>query len=148
MDRTQIISELCEQIIQRLEEIRADLESMQATNASNSKSTAGDKHDTERAMVHMEMETLSKRLDNEVRILNDLEGASQAKPTETAKAGSIVRTDYQLFFLGIAFGKKELTQTSIMGISIASPLGGQLQGAKSGDRIVVNGVSYQIESVF
>ena len=60
-------------VSQKIERIKAVLDDLNDGNAQNSKSTAGDKHDTERAMVHLEIEKLSKSLSVEYAIRNDLE---------------------------------------------------------------------------
>jgi len=50
-------------LVKRGEEIRAAMDAVQQSANSETKSTAGDKHETARAMAQLEVEMLSKQLE-------------------------------------------------------------------------------------
>jgi transcription elongation GreA/GreB family factor len=113
---------------------------------SDSKSSAGDKHETSRAMMQLEQEKISRQLQEllgqklVLEKINPAAGASQIKP------GSLVKTNNGYLFLSIALGKIRVDGVSIVAISPASPLGAKLQGLAAGQSIEVNGTLYKIES--
>lgn len=148
IDRTAVLDAVASQLKERIQASLDELQALQAGNADNSKSTAGDKHDTERAMVHMEMENLSKRLDHERRLLHELEQLTkQPTSAEKVSSGSIITTDRGVFLIGAAFGRMQVKGQFITGISIQSPLGKQCINKKTGDSIEVNGNIFTVLSI-
>ncbi|HXB39588.1 MAG TPA: hypothetical protein VNZ49_03545 [Bacteroidia bacterium] len=124
---------LLEEKINSLKKILSELEE---GSQNDSKSSAGDKHETSRAMMQLEQEKISKQLKDL------LEQKSQLK-----KSGSLVKTNNGFLFLSIPMGKVVVDETGIMAISPQSPLGLKLFGLKAGDKTEINGTFYLIESV-
>jgi transcription elongation GreA/GreB family factor len=148
-DRTRALQAVEDHITSRIQHTLDELDGMQASNADNAKSTAGDKHDTERAMVHMEMENLTQRLQQARRMLHELEAFKKIRhvPTEVI-SGSLVSTDRGVFLIGIACGRVSFNARFITGISIQSPLGKQLIGRKTGDIIALNGNKFTLSEIY
>lgn len=146
-DRASLLAGIRQHLLSRLETLRDGLHELQTANASNAKSTAGDKHDTERAMTHMEMATLSQQVDAEKRHLHELEALERIHATQKISAGSIVHTQRHTLFIGIAFGRADIDGFSITGISVQSPLGQALLGKQKGESCTVNGIVHTIEAV-
>ncbi|NQV52713.1 MAG: hypothetical protein HQ500_05985 [Flavobacteriales bacterium] len=128
--------------------MRENLLELQSSNASNAKSTAGDKHDTERAMTHMEMATLSQQVDAEKRLLHELEALERQATHETVGPGCIVQTQRHNLFIGLAFGNMVVEGWPITGISVHSPLGKELLGLAKGETCSVNGMVHSVEQIY
>ena len=134
-------------VSQKIERIKAELDDLNDGNAQNSKSTAGDKHDTERAMVHLEIEKLSKSLSVEYAIRNDLEQIKADSVNSVISNGSLVETSRGVFLIGAACGNVSLGSTSVFCISAHSPLAIELNSKPVGDVAEVNGNDFLIKSI-
>lgn len=104
---------------------------------SDTKSSAGDKHETSRAMAHIENERLASQL----KVLqNQVETLQKINPTivgETIKFGSLVSCEDLLFFMSIGLGKIQHDSTDFFAIAANSPVGKSLIGKKVGETILI-----------
>lgn len=111
---------------------------------ADAKSSAGDKHETARAMLQAEQEKFSLQLKEAMVQLEVLE---QIKPdikhTQVA-LGSLVKTNRTVLFLSVAIGKIKVSEVEIIALSPASPLGAKLIGLDAGGEVSVNAVSYVV----
>jgi transcription elongation GreA/GreB family factor len=123
------------------------LDDLSAGVDSESKSTAGDKHETGRAMVQIEQARLGKQLSELVLQQNALRSINPDLTTDRIVNGSLVRVAQGMFYLSIALGKIEVDGVSVMTLSTASPLGRCWLGAKAGEVRHFNGVAYSILEV-
>lgn len=97
---------------------------------SETKSSAGDKHETGRAMIQLEMEKAGQQL-AEVQLMQDvLKKIGIEKETEIVCLGSLVATTKGTYFLAISVGKITLEQYDYFVVSAQSPIGKQLLGQK------------------
>lgn len=144
LDRSQLLASIHSHLSERIEAMYTDLRDLQDATSSNYKSTAGDKHDTEREMVRMEMDNLAKRIENEQRMLHQVEQCAGKNPTEKVATGSFVQTKDHLLFIGSAFGLLHLEKQAVMGISELSPVGNALLGKKHGETVDIHSRSYRI----
>jgi hypothetical protein len=124
----------------QLQDLKEDLQ-------GESKSSAGDKHETGRAMVQLEMEKLSdQRKDLQLK-LDQWSKIDFSKEINRIEAGSLVITDSGNFLIAIALGSIEYDNNAVVVLSPQSPLGIKLMGKMSGDRAEVNGRVYTISAV-
>ncbi len=120
------------------------LEELIVGAANDSKSTAGDKHETARAMMQLEQEKLSKQLSELRTQKNVLEQLRVGRVGERVGAGSLITTDKGMLYLSVALGKISMEGKTIFALSPQSPLGEKLLGKKTGDAVEMNGVKYVI----
>ncbi len=118
----------------------------QATEAANqdSKSSAGDKHETGKAMMQLEQEKLGQQIQD---IESQIEQTKKINPTivhDTIKLGTLVTTNHGVFYVAIGLGKIEIAGTAYFAISPQSPIGLQMMGKKIGEGFEVNGRSYNL----
>jgi hypothetical protein len=131
--------------IQDLEKILAEL-SESATN--NTKSSAGDKHETGRAMIQIEQETIGKQLHEALEQKLLLEKIDITTPSLQVIKGSLVATNKGYLFLSIALGKIIVDEKAVMVISSQSPLGMKLMGLKANDTTQINRADYVLERIY
>ena len=129
---------------------RFQLAATNAQDAANSegKSSAGDKHETGRAMAQLEREKNSKQL-SEAQMLEQV--ALSIPPHslgDEVRFGSAACTSNGNFFISMAAGKLEVDGTNYFAISAAAPIGQLLMGKKEGDSVEFNGKSFRIERIF
>lgn len=116
----------------------------QAAVWNETKSTAGDKHETGRAMAQLEMEQLGKTL-HEKRSLVQL---IQRLPQETTNAevswGSLVHTSGGVFYLSVGLGAQKIENQTVFCVGTQAPIYKQFLGKKCGDLVSFQGKSFQI----
>lgn len=147
MDK-QKLKHLClEKIEKQQTQLQGLINDVQASSNNETKSTAGDKHDTARAQAQIEVERLSKQL----TLIHQMRDELNKLPTEDSdkiKSGSYVETTAGNFYISVALGKMELEDDSFFAISMKSPLFASLVAKNCGDSfILVNGQSVSIVSV-
>lgn len=120
----------------RLGNIRSSLNDLDSAIRNDTKSSAGDKHETSRAMAHLEQEKLSGQL-------SLLESQLNAIDTQLTNH-SLIITDKGNFYVGVPLGKLNVNNTEIICISRTSPLGGLLYNVPVNSQVSLNSISYKV----
>ena len=140
---------LCEAYVQkRIDTARQAMEAAQEAANSESKSSAGDKYETGRAMAQLERDRHAQLLAEALKLKRDLEQVRVDKPYVTVQPGSLVITDRGGFFISVSAGKLTFAGVDYLAISIASPIGMALSGRKTGDAITFNKTMYQVLTIY
>ncbi|SNR52521.1 3-oxoacyl-ACP synthase [Lutibacter flavus] len=105
---------------------------------SETKSSAGDKHETGRAMIQLEMEKAGQQLSEVNKMQEALSKITIEKESEVVCLGSLIITDKGIFFLAISVGKAIVDAKDYFVVSTNSPIGNQLLGKKTGEIIPFN----------
>jgi len=103
-----------------------------------SKSSAGDKHETGRAMLHLEMEKASQQLGVAKQMNELLDKIQLNSVSKKIKLGSLITTDQGIYFLSISAGEISLGDKLYYAISPSSPIGSLLLGKEKGEKILLN----------
>jgi len=130
--------------ISLLQQVLADLKE---TGANETKSTAGDKHETALAMLQIEQANKREQLAQIIAQKKVLEKINPANVASIVVNGSLVKTDNGYLFVSVALGKAVIEEITFMALSPESPLGKQLMGLKAGDTAIINNKSYYIEGL-
>lgn len=147
-DYRKIKAQLKEAIIRLLDErIRIAKESMDSAAASKNnetKSTAGDKHETGRAMLQIEKDLNEAQFLKSTALKNELQHIDIDKEFSRAFAGALVYTAQGIYFLSLGIGKIRIDGLDYYAVSLASPIGELLQGKKTGDQFTFQNKSITI----
>lgn len=127
--------------------LESELDATRESTTSESKSTAGDKHETGRAMMHLEQEKLHKQLAEAQTIVAELEMIKLDQPCQTVQKGALVQTNRTTFLVAVGLGKISVDGKDVFVISSQSPIGKQMLGKNAGDSFNMNGTEYVITSV-
>jgi len=114
---------------------------------SETKSSAGDKHETGRAMLQLEMEKASQQFASISSMQEVLRKMDVSKKNEIGKLGSLIFTNIGTYFLAISIGQININDSDIFVISPSSPIGKLLLGRKKGDIFLFNGKEIKVEEV-
>jgi|LauGreDrversion4_2_1035121.scaffolds.fasta_scaffold80995_2 transcription elongation GreA/GreB family factor len=147
LSKAKILEDLFRQLNSRIEELRAAQILLRESRDNESKSSAGDKYETGRAMAQIELDKLQQQLQNQMELQAELLKIKPEVETEKVGFGSLVETSNGIYFISIGMGKVMLDDTSFYAISLASPLGQALKGAQTGDTLTFNRDNIQIISV-
>ena len=113
---------------------------------SASKSSAGDKHETSRAMIHLEQEKLGLQF-IEVKKQNNLLAQITLKQHSTFKSGSLIHTPKALFYIAVGLGKITFQNKDVYVISPISSLAQAFLNSKSLDSVSFQTSNYSILSL-
>ena len=114
---------------------------------NDSKSTAGDKHETGRAMMQLAQEQLGKQLQEAEFKRNQLTRIDATSIHTKIIEGSLISTNENTLFLAAPLGKIQFKGVEVFVISTLSPLGKLLMGKKAGESISFNQRLIQIASI-
>ena len=135
---------LLQEKIQQQEDV---LRELSASAANETKSTAGDKHETALAMLQIEQENKRRQLSDLMDQQKMLLRIDPSKRAEMIMNGSLVETDKGYFYLSVALGKLLFENKTFYALSPTSPLGQKLIGCAPGARVEMNGTFYNIISI-
>lgn len=129
----------CVVFVKRREDtVQQIIRSNQKALASETKSSAGDKHETGRAMLQLEMEKASQQLEGiyEMRLI--LSKIRIDDVSDVIKLGSVVITNQANYFLAISAGQFNISKKVYYVVSPVSPIGKLLLGKRVGDTFNFN----------
>jgi len=131
-----------------LEDLQKQLRELSESVANETKSTAGDKYETARAMLHIEQDQIRSRiatLQTQKEVLStisrNMSNSSQVSP------GSLVLMGDVYYYLSIGLGRLQVEGQPVVALSIQSPLGSKLKGLTQGDCIEMNGKNLLISEL-
>ena len=127
-----------------LQKVLADLKE---SGSNETKSTAGDKHETALAMLQIEQANVRAQLQEMQQQLAVLQKINPALTPAMIVPGSLIKTNKGYLFLSIGAGKAVIEEYMIMAISPQSPLGQKLVQVNNGQSVTINNTTYIIESI-
>jgi len=129
----------CKNLIQeKLIFLEKQKEELQLALTSESKSSAGDKHETGRAMIQIEREKLGRQIAITEKNYNKLFALSNPVNTSLVSLGSLVITDKANYYILISVESYLINSKIYYCISSQSPIGKLLLGKKVKDQINFN----------
>jgi transcription elongation GreA/GreB family factor len=135
----------CETFVnRRLQTVEDIISSNQKALQSETKSSAGDKHETGRAMLQLEMEKASQQLIGISQMKEILAKVDISKSSKNAHLGSLIYTNKANYFLSISAGKLTVYGEDFFAISTSSPIGKLLLGKQENDEIIFNKTGFII----
>jgi transcription elongation GreA/GreB family factor len=144
-------SELVEGCIRELEhkrkEILNELQELYSAIANETKSSAGDKHETSRALMQNQREQTGNRLKETEAMIGALQQIDLQNVNTVIRSGSLVTTNKGNFIISIAYGRFDTGDKAFYFISPQSPLALTMTGKKRGDQFSFSNQEYQIVDV-
>jgi transcription elongation GreA/GreB family factor len=123
------------------------LQELISSAAEETKSSAGDKFETGRAMLHIEQDHIRKQLAEALAQQAVLAAIDPGLSPGRAGLGSLVRMADSYYFLSTALGKMSVDGRAVIALSMQSPLGSRLAGLAVGDRVTMNGKELIVEEL-
>ena len=127
-----------------LQQALADLKE---SGANETKSTAGDKHETALAMLQIEQANTRAQLKEVSDQKLVLEKINPALSTVTVVNGSLIKTNRGWLYMSTALGKATAKDITVIALSSQSPLGKKLLGLSVGEVAEINNTTYVIEEI-
>ena len=140
-----VLKEKCISFIQeRMETLRVAMEQAQVSANEETKSSAGDKYETSRAMGHLAKDMYARQLNETGKELAALVSIDCSTTNTSVLPGSFVRCGNICYFILAGIGKITFEEEMIYVISPFAPVAKLLIGKKPGDTVTINKNSLQI----
>ena len=127
-----------------LHKIIADL---QYSLQSETKSSAGDKHETGRAMLQLELEKTGNQFSSIQKQQELLSKINLNNSSDVVKLGSLIETNNGIYFLAISKGVIEINKVNYFVIGPQSPIGKLLLGKSINDFFFFNSKKIIINTI-
>lgn len=124
---------------ERMEQVEAGIADARASAQSDTKSSAGDKHETSRAMAQLEIEKQQVSLGNLLAMQDVLQRLDPTRTNTRMGEGALVRTDSGLFYVAVGLGRIVVAGQEVHVISPQAPLMAVLKGVDIGGSALFNG---------
>ncbi|NAS12434.1 3-oxoacyl-ACP synthase [Flavobacteriaceae bacterium R33] len=131
-------------VSQKRRVIRLRIAEVAEALTSETKSSAGDKHETGRAMLQLEREKLGYQLRELEKMESVLQGIDPESSSERIGLGTLVETKAACFFMSISAGLYKGKKSQVFCISPQAPVGRLLLGKQAGDTYELNGKQHKI----
>jgi transcription elongation GreA/GreB family factor len=127
--------------------LQKTLDDLKESGANETKSTAGDKHETALAMLQIEQANTRAQLKKAQEQKAVLEKINPAISPTAVVPGSLIKTNRGYLFLSTALGKAIVDGVSITALSGQSPLGSKLLYLKKGEIASINNNQFIIQEL-
>ena len=126
----------CEDALnRRLEVLQQAISDIQNNLQSETKSSAGDKHETGRAMLQLEREKAGQQLTDIQKQFELLHKINPETNQTTIALGAVVYTSQSQYFLAVSAGEIKIDGQQFFAISPATPIGQLLLSKSKGEAI-------------
>ncbi|KAF0236246.1 MAG: transcription elongation [Prolixibacteraceae bacterium] len=139
-----ILKRLLETIDEKASIIKNEIQLAIETRDNETKSNVGDKFETTREMMQLEIEKNVLQLNKYKLQKNELLKININKTCKNVEPGSLVFTAENTYFFSIGIGKIEIENETVFCISLISPIGKTLQNKKAGEKINFQGKEISI----
>ena len=146
-NKVHIVSRMQELLDEKINEYKAAIAEAMESRNSDTKSSAGDKFETGRAMIQMEIDKSEAQLAKTINMKAELDQIKFDKNNSSVGFGSLVITNNETYLVAVSMGVIHLDDQNIYAISLASPIGEILNRKKQGDQFEFRGRNYLINQI-
>ncbi len=145
--KQQIIHYYNQYLNERVNTLREMIVDLTEDSLNDAKGSAGDKHETGLAMMHLEQEKLNRKLQEVVDIQSKFLKIDYSIVSNQVILGSLVSANETYFLISVSLPKIEIEGKNIFAVSPEAPLAQKMLGAELNDIITVNQIDYLIQSI-
>lgn len=142
-----LLKKISEIIDHRIEISKAAVNSAKESKNNETKSSAGDKYETGRAMMQQEQEKNEIQLSKNLNLKNLLLQIDLEQDYKTIKFGSLVITNQGKYFIAVGLGKIKIENETYFVISLDSPIGKLLTGKLPGEKVTFRTNQIEIKEI-
>lgn len=131
----------------RLQTIKNAIDEVQESLTTETKSSAGDKHETGRAMLQLEREKLGQQLASIQTLEQTLQKINTEIISKKANLGSLIYTSKHNYFIAISAGEISFKNQIFYAISFSTPIAKVLLSKEVGDKIQFGNSTFAITKI-
>lgn len=144
----QILHQACLDLLEeKIASLQKAVQDAQQAASEDTKSSAGDKFETSREMIKLEINKYNQQLSQNSKMLHHLQQINPDTNRDTVAMGSLVLTNEGRYYFSVSLGKLSLEEESYFALSMASPIGRALAGHRAGDQVSFMGRTIQIQEI-
>ena len=132
----------------KMTDLQKAIDSIEESKRNETKSSAGDKYETGRAMMQMEADKITAQLELAKQTHSQLLQINLEQHHGHIRQGSLVVTDQRTYFLSVSLGRVVVSEKECFCLSPDAPIGKLLLGKRVGEEIVFNGKKEKILEVY
>lgn len=134
-------------LTERIEQAATAMQEAQNSANSETKSSAGDKYETGRAMAHLDKERHTRRHAAALDALTRLQRLRPDGGMTEIELGALVQTNVGWYYLTVGIGEVEIEDAAVQVVSPESPIGSLLLELEVGDMDDFRGREIEVLSV-
>lgn len=139
---------LCEKYVdEKINAAQEAIDNAQRSANKETKSSLGDKYETGRSMMQLEIEKYSAQLNDGLNLKKALSQIDLNSQYDKVHTGSLIITNQGNYFISISAGKLILDDVEYFAISYSSPIGQVLFNKKEKDEIEFRSKKILIKSI-
>lgn len=142
-----VYHKILEELDRKIEVINRAIASAKDSRNNDTKSSAGDKYETGREMMQIEIEKNEVLLNQTTKQRKELARIDISEDYHKVAFGSLVETDKGTYFISIGIGKIQVEDQTCYAISLASPIGGLLKDKVVGDEVQFQARTFIIKEI-
>ncbi|SFN37218.1 DNA phosphorothioation-dependent restriction protein DptG [Paenimyroides ummariense] len=148
MDRKELKQLVLDTLNNQIENLQNQISSLSEDAQNDAKSSAGDKHETSLAMMHLEQEKLNAKLTEFLDMQQVALKLSESKTVEKVVLGSIVKTSKAIFYVSVPIQPVNYKNTQVFCVSVYAPLIQSLLNKEVGAEVTFNNISHKIVEIY
>lgn len=145
--KIELYKQCCDYVQKRMEGAQYAINEAQKASNDDTKSSAGDKYETGRAMMQQETDRNILQLNEANKLKVALNNINHSKVSDLIEIGSVVITNLGNFYMAVSAGVLIVNKEKYFAVSTASPIGLMLKGQKIGKEFMLNGKLYRIKMI-
>jgi transcription elongation GreA/GreB family factor len=145
--KEQVLEKIKAQIEERMNTSWEAMQAAQASANEESKSSAGDKYETARAMGQLDRDMHARQYEQARQERVIIERIDANLILKQGSLGALITTSMGIFFLAVSVGQIKIDNQIVMVVSPQSPIGSILMGKKVGDTFEFRGKNCVIEQL-
>ncbi|MEM1137704.1 MAG: 3-oxoacyl-ACP synthase [Bacteroidota bacterium] len=142
-----ILKKLHQVLDEKIETINQAIASAKGARDSDTKSSAGDKYETGRAMMQIEIDNNNVQLNKTLQLKRELSSINANTEKDHVGYGSLVITSQGNYFLSIGLGKISVEKQDYYTISLASPIGKLLHSRTVGEKFLFQKREFIVQEI-
>lgn len=138
----------CKEVVdEKYSDLLALDKAAQSSANNETKSSAGDKYETGRAMMHLEKERLASQMHEVAKLKKPLELINPEKICDVVELGSAVFTEDRNYYISVSLGEIPIDDQPFFCISPVTPIGKLMLGKKTGETFQFAGKAVLIREI-
>ncbi len=146
--KIEVLKILNERISERITNGHKAIQVAELARDSESKSSAGDKYETGRAMMQREIANNKAQVSTALHTQNILKQISPERSYGKVELGALVQTSVGIYLISIGEGKLSVQDNSVYAVSVNSPIGRAMIGLRRGEDFFFNTRNIKILSIY
>lgn len=148
ISKCQIFESFQQFIEEKIESSKMALNQAAESILTETKGSAGDKHETSRAMAQIEVDKAGRILQEALQMRSIYQLLDPELTSDSCNLGAVVQTSNGIFYLSTGIGRIPVGDEFVFCVSMKSPIGQAMINKKAGESFLINDIPIKIEKIY